>query len=54
VGYIEAYFDHRRWGEEALGVLARDGGLGRVRDLVDVNLLRIVEEAPLDVRQGTT
>ena len=28
VGYIEAYFDHRRWGEEALGVLARDGALG--------------------------
>ena len=44
VGYIEAYFDHRRWGEEALGVLARDGALGRVRDLVDVNLLRVEEQ----------
>jgi hypothetical protein len=50
VGYLEAYFDHRRWGEEALGVLARDGGLGRVPDLVDVNLLRIEEEAALDAR----
>ena len=58
VGYLEAYFDHRRWGEEALGVLARDGALGRVRDLVDVNLVRVDEQAPLDVRpgrpQGTT
>jgi hypothetical protein len=50
VGYLEAYFDHRRWGEEALGVLARAGALGRVRDLVDVNLLRVEEQAPLDVR----
>ena len=50
VGYLEAYFDHRRWGEEALGVLSRDGALGRIRDLVDVNLLRVEEEAPLDAR----
>jgi hypothetical protein len=50
VGYLEAYFDHPRWGEEALGVLARDGALGRVRDLVDVNLFRVEEEAPLDRR----
>ena len=50
VGYIEAYFDHRRWGEEALGGLSRDGALGRLRDLVDVNLLRVDEEAPLDTR----
>ena len=27
VGYIEAYFDHQRWGEEALGGLAAGGGL---------------------------
>ena len=53
VGYLEAYFDHRRWGEEALSVLARDGALGRVRDLVDVNLLRVEEQAPLDVRQAS-
>ena len=52
VGYLEIYFDHRRWGEEALGVLARDGALGRVRDLVDVNLLRVEEHAPLDVRRA--
>jgi hypothetical protein len=50
VGYVEAYFDHRRWGEEALSDLARDGALGRTRDLVDVNLLRVDEQAPLDLR----
>ena len=50
VGYIEAYFDHCRWGEEALGVLARDGALGRVPDLVDVNLLRVEEETALEAR----
>jgi hypothetical protein len=48
VGYIEAYFDHARWGEEALGGLA---GSGVLRDpaLADVNLLRVEEQAPLDV-----
>jgi hypothetical protein len=48
VGYIEAYFDHARWGEEALGAVA---GGGALRDplLVDVNLLRVEEMAPLDV-----
>ena len=50
VGYLEAYFDHPRWGEEALGVLARDGALGQVRDLVDVNLFRVEEQTPLDRR----
>ena len=50
VGYIEAYFDHRRWGEEALGVLARGGALGRIPDLVDVNLLRVEEETALEAR----
>ena len=48
VGYLEAYFDHRRWGEEALGVLAAGGALGDPA-LVGVNLLRIEERAPLDV-----
>ena len=48
VGYIEAYFDHRRWGEEALGVLAAEGAL-RDPALIDVNLLRVEELAPLDV-----
>ncbi len=48
VGYIEAYFDHRRWGEEALGALAQHGGL-RTPGLVDVNLLQLEESAPLDV-----
>jgi len=49
VGYIEAYFDHRRWGEEALGPLADGGGL-RVSDLTDVNLLHVEEQAALSVR----
>src|SRR5689334_6630747 len=42
VGYVEAYFDHSRWGEEALGVLAADGLL-RDPALVGVNLLRVEE-----------
>ena len=48
VGYIEAYFDHARWGEEALGPVAAEGAL-RNPALVDVNLLRVEEQAPLDV-----
>jgi hypothetical protein len=48
VGYIEAYFDHARWGEEALGVVAAEGAL-RNPALVDANLLRVEEQAPLDV-----
>lgn len=48
VGYIEAYFDHTRWGEDALGVIAAEGAL-RDPALVDVNLLRVEEQAPLDV-----
>jgi hypothetical protein len=48
VGYVEAYFDHARWGEEALGAIAAGGGL-RDPALVDVNLLRVEEQAPLDV-----
>jgi hypothetical protein len=48
LGYIEAYFDHARWGEEALGPLAAGGGL-RHPGLVDVNLLRLEEQAALDV-----
>jgi hypothetical protein len=48
VGYVEAYFDHPRWGEEVLGALAGGGSL-RLPALVDVNLLRVEEQAPLDV-----
>lgn len=51
VGYIEAYFDHQRWGEEALGVVAAAGAL-RDPALVGVNLLRVEEHAPID-RRGT-
>jgi hypothetical protein len=48
VGYIEVYFDHPRWGQEALGPLAAQGAL-RDPELVDVNLLAIEESAPLDL-----
>jgi hypothetical protein len=48
VGYIEAYFDHARWGEEALNVIAASGAL-RDPALQDVNLLRVEEAAALDV-----
>lgn len=51
LGYIEAYFDHPRWGEEALSAIAADGGL-RHRALVGVNLLRVEELAPLDATGG--
>jgi hypothetical protein len=46
VGYVEAYFDHRRWGEEALGQLARHGGLVSPA-LADVHLLAVEEEAAI-------
>jgi hypothetical protein len=51
VGYIEAYFDHPRWGEEVLAGLAAGE---RLRDpsLTDVNLLRVEELAPIDKNQG--
>jgi hypothetical protein len=51
VGYIEAYFDHPRWGEESLGPVAAQCLL-RDPDLVDINLLRVEEAAPLDVTGG--
>ena len=51
LGYIEAYFDHPRWGEEALGALAAGGAL-RDPALADVNLLRVEERAPLDASGG--
>jgi hypothetical protein len=49
LGYIEAYFDHARWGEEALGPLATGEGL-RHPALSGVNLLQVEERAALDVR----
>jgi hypothetical protein len=52
VGYVEVYFDHARWGEEALGRLAASGAL-RDPALVDVNLLRVEEVAPLDMTGGS-
>jgi hypothetical protein len=48
VGYIEAYFDHARWGQEALSGLVAQGAL-RDPALRDVNLLRVDEQAALDV-----
>jgi hypothetical protein len=49
VGYIEVYFDHDRWGEEALGALAAEGALREEPALVDVHLLQVDERAPLDM-----
>ena len=46
VGYLEMYFDHVRWGREALGPLVAEG-LVRSPSLVDVNLLEVEEHAPL-------
>jgi hypothetical protein len=46
VGYLEIYFDHRRWGEEALGGLALHGGLHSPA-LSGVQLLRIHEDAAI-------
>src|SRR6476661_57846 len=45
-GYLELYFDHARWGREALGPLVAEGLL-RTPELVDVNLLQVEELAPL-------
>lgn len=49
LGYIEAYFDHPRWGREVLAPLALDGSLSHPA-LVDVNLLQVEESAALDMR----
>ena len=46
VGYLEIYFDHARWGREALSPLVGEGLL-RAPSLVDVNLLQVEEHAPL-------
>jgi hypothetical protein len=46
VGYLEIYFDHARWGREALGPLVAEGLL-RAPSLADVNLLQVEEHAPL-------
>ena len=46
VGYLEIYFDHARWGREALSPLVEEGLL-RAPQLVDVNLLQVEEHAPL-------
>jgi hypothetical protein len=46
VGYMEIYFDHPRWGREALSPLVAEGLL-RPSSLVDVNLLQVEEHAAL-------
>jgi hypothetical protein len=46
VGCMELYFDHPRWGREALGPLVAEGLL-RPAGLIDVNLLQVEEHAPL-------
>ena len=46
VGYLEIYFDHPRWGREALGPLVADGLL-RPPELTGVHLVQGEEQAPL-------
>jgi hypothetical protein len=49
LGYIEIYFDHRRWGEEALAPLMAEGAL-RDPAFAGANLLHVEEHAALDRR----
>jgi hypothetical protein len=49
LGYLECYFDHERWGREALGPLARAGGLRRP-GLSGPAVLHVREECALDLR----
>lgn len=51
VGYLEAYFDHPRWGEEALGPLVRSGAVSDPA-LCNLNVLRVEELAPIDKSPG--
>jgi hypothetical protein len=46
VGYLEIYFDHARWGREALGPLV-SADLLRDPALAAVNLVQVEEQAPL-------
>ena len=46
LGYIEAYFDHVRWGEETLAPLI-SAGLLRDPRFTQAHLLRVEESAPL-------
>jgi hypothetical protein len=43
-GYLECYFDHSRWGREALGPLAASLDDAAFAEL---NLLEVEERAPL-------
>jgi hypothetical protein len=53
VGYLEAYFDHPRWGEETLGALVASGAVSDSA-LCDLNVLRVEELAPIDKSPGGT
>ena len=46
-GYLECYFDHARWGREALGPLVADGRLGDAA-LSAVEVLEVEERLALD------
>jgi hypothetical protein len=49
LGYLECYFDHERWGREALGPLAAAGRLRRP-GLAGPAVLQVREECALDLR----
>jgi hypothetical protein len=46
LGYLEIYFDHSRWGQDALAPVVADGLL-RQPELTEPNLLLVEEQAPL-------
>ena len=48
-GYLEIYFDHARWGREALSPLV-GAGLLREPALTGVNLVAVEEHAPISAR----
>jgi hypothetical protein len=48
VGYIECYFDHRRWGAELLAPIAACAHAST--SLCDLHFLEVEEEAPIDKR----
>jgi hypothetical protein len=49
LGWIECYFDHARWGREALAPLALEGRL-RHEAFGEANLLEVDEQTALDLR----
>lgn len=50
LAYLECYFDHRRWGREALGPLTAAGGLARAELGAAAAVYEVQEECALDLR----